>query len=68
MRSILGRWNTIAVKVVDGNMTPYVDDRRVFTDYRGTSAGRLDFAALDIGSGYTDQGTCMFRHAYFRAV
>jgi hypothetical protein len=65
--SDLSRWNTIAVRVERGTVTAYVDDRRVFSDYLGRTSGGLDFGALDIGSGYTDSGTCEFRNVTFRA-
>ena len=63
----LGEWHTIAVLVEGSQVTAFVDNTRVFSDYIAQSlAGRVDFGTLNIGSGYTDDATCVFRNAEIR--
>jgi hypothetical protein len=65
--SNLGNWNTIAVLVHNSQVTAFVDDTQVFSDYVSQSlAGGIDFGTKDIGSGYTDDATCEFKDAEIR--
>jgi hypothetical protein len=64
----LDNWHTIGVLVEGSQVTAFVDDRQVFSDYiPGSLSGGVTFGTLDIGSGYDDDATCQFRHWLLRA-
>jgi hypothetical protein len=63
----LGDWHTIAVLVEGSQVTAFVDNTRVFSDYVAQSlAGGVDFGTMDIGNGYTDDATCEFQNVVIR--
>jgi hypothetical protein len=63
----LDAWHTIGVLVEDSQMSAFVDDRKVFSDFISKPlSGRVTFGTLDIGSGYTDDANCEFRNATIR--
>jgi hypothetical protein len=65
--SNLGDWNTIAVLVHNSQVTAFVDDTEVFSDYVSQSlTGDVDFGTKDIGSGYNDDATCEFKDVEIR--
>jgi hypothetical protein len=65
----LNSWQKIAVLVTGSQVTGYVDDRQVFSDYvPGSLSGGLTFGTLDIGSGFYDDATCQFRNWAVRAT
>jgi hypothetical protein len=65
--SDLGDWNTIAVLVNNSQITAFVDDTQVFSDYVSQSlTGGIDFGTKDIGSDYTDDATCEFKDMEIR--
>jgi hypothetical protein len=67
--SDMSAWNTIGAYVSGDTVTAYVDDRKVFEDFIGNEPtnGHLTFGTLDIGSGYSDDGTCLIRNPIFRS-
>jgi len=63
----LGAWHTIAVLVEGSQVTAFVDNTRVFSDYVAQSlTGGVDFGTMDIGNGYTDDATCEFQNVEIR--
>jgi hypothetical protein len=65
--SDLGNWNTIAVLVSNSQVTGFVDDTQVFSDYVSQPlTGGIDFGTKDIGSGYDDDATCEFKNLEIR--
>jgi hypothetical protein len=66
--SNLDDWHTIGVLVNGSQVTAFVDNRQVFSDYIPRSvSGGLTFGTLDIGGGYYDDATCQFRDWMFRS-